>query len=177
MRSEIETILGNKGLEFFDLDFCARLLLVTDGTVTELLEALVGEPIKLGYKHQSLIENPDSQLKRCLDRQITLQGEVSRTHWIYAESRVFLDTISAKAQSMLINESTPIGAVLNQESSDNHRKIIDCGFHHNLEASKKLGLPSDFLFLFREYYVVANLETLMIIKEWFATDRITHGSR
>ncbi len=54
MRPEIEDILAARGYDYFGLPLCARLLLVTDGTVTELLEALAGESLILGLKKQSV---------------------------------------------------------------------------------------------------------------------------
>ena len=175
MRTEIESLLRNKEINFFDLDICARLLLVTDGTVTELLEALVREPIILGYRHQSIQKNDNLTESNCLNRTITLQGELSETHWIYAKSRVFLEHLSRRAQSMLIDESVPIGKILNIESSDNHRQIIDCGFETDIYAAEQLKLAPDNRFLFREYEVISNSRVLMTIKEWFPLERISNN--
>ena len=175
MRAEIESILRNKEINFFDLDICARILLVTDGTVTELLEALVREPVILGYRHQS-VENQGKLTKSpCLHRTITLQGELSGTHWIYAKSRIFLDQLSQRAQSMLIEKSIPIGTILNTESADNHRQIIDCGFETDIHAAKLLGITSNNPFIFREYEIVFESRVLMAIKEWFPMERISNS--
>jgi chorismate-pyruvate lyase len=175
MRAEIESILRNKEINFFDLDICSRLLLVTDGTVTELLEALVREPVILGYRHQSVINENSLTDSTFLNRTITLQGELSGTHWIYARSRIFLDQLSSRAQSMLIDDSMPIGTILKKESCDNHRQIIDCGFETDIYAAEQLGLAPDSRFLFREYEVISESRTLMTINEWFPMERISNS--
>ena len=180
MRSEIETILASKGYCYFELPLSARLLLVTDGTVTELLEGLVKEPVSLGYKNQSVsgtnnfpeIEY-DGNNQSCLYRQITLQGEHTRQDWLYAESIVLHEMFNHKAQIMLKHENTPIGVILNEQSSDNHRKIIDCGYAKNPTAAKHLRIDADHSFLYRKYNVMIDINPIILITEWFPIERIS----
>ena len=173
MRAEVESILRGHGIKFFELDICARILLVTDGTVTELLEALIREPVVLGYRDQSIETGNGLSESACLHRTITLQGELSKTHWVYAKSQVFLGQLTNRAQTMLIDKSLPIGTILKTESSDNHRQIIDCGFETDIHAAEQLGLKSDSRFLFRKYEVISKSRVLMVIKEWFPVEKIS----
>lgn len=173
MRSEIELTLQNKGLEYFKLPLCARILLVTDGTVTELLEALVREPIALGYKAQEIkkIDNA-SEFKSFtnndwLHRNITLRGTHSGTDWIYAESIIDHQGLNSEARKMLVEENIPIGTILSQTYSDNHRKLIDCGIRKYAAAAVHLSLNPDYEFVFRNYQIMVGTNPIMNITEWF----------
>ena len=178
MRTAVENILRSKGQAFFDLPLSARLLLVTDGTVTELIEALVREPVKLGWRHQvrtGLDSHPDAHdmhnISECLERAITLQGESTSVHWLYAESVIYHQLLSPEAQAMLMEDRIPIGTVLREQTSDNHREIVDCGHKTNLRASEILGLESDYVFLYRNYNVYVGPNPIMNISEWFPIPR------
>ncbi len=179
MRENIESILGSKGIVYFNLPVSARLLLVTDGTVTELLEALVREPIKLGLKKQTtdeLCKHPDFEVaadnQPCLHRCITLRGKTTSVDWLYAESIILHGLLSPKAQSMLIDDEIPIGTILNCENTDNHRKIVDCGMKSNKIAANHLGIESNYPFVYRIYQIIVGEDPLMQITEWFPIDRI-----
>ena len=179
MRGDVESILRSKGQCYFDLSLSSRLLLVTDGTVTELLEALVGEPVEIGFKYQTraLIDNhPDIQprhnITEYLERAITLRGTTSATDWLYAESVVFHQLLTPAAQEMLTEDRVPIGIVLREHTSDNHRKLIDCGFNQNATAAEILDMNSDYRFLYRKYKVLVGPNTVMDITEWFPISRI-----
>ncbi len=184
MRSEVETILRTKQQAYFDLPLVARLLLVTDGTVTELLEAMVREPITLGYKKQRIdnMENVDMDIfptiqnkkknATCLQRVITLCGIKTNVDWLYAESIILHESLDAVVQSMLLEQRIPIGNILNEHIFDNHRRIIDCGIATNTVAAKRLKLDLHYMFVYRAYHIIAGVKPIMHITEWFPVERI-----
>jgi chorismate-pyruvate lyase len=179
MRVEVESILRDKDHDFFSLPLAARLLLVTDGTVTELLEAMVMEPLALGYKKQAIDRTANhpailnkSQTDECLHRIITLRGCETGIDWLYAESVILHKLLSPEAQSMLIEEKLPIGIILNDQTSDNHRRIVDCGVSSYAAAAKHLGLDPMYAFTYRVYQIMVGDELIMSISEWFPIDRI-----
>ncbi len=182
MRSEVESILLAKDHIYFDLPLAARLLLVTDGTVTELLEAMLKERIKIGYKKQYFdkVENHpgipgDHSSANCLHRAITLRGAATNTDWLYAESIVSHQLLSPAAQDMLVQGKIPIGTILNDQAPDNHREIIDCGVAPNYAAATLLNLCPEHRFVYRSYHVLAGIDPVMNITEWFPVERITKG--
>ena len=180
MRPEVEDILAAKGVAYFELPLCARLLLVTDGTVTELLEALTGEPLRLGLKKQFVdrTENhpamavPDGH-SACLYRQITLRGEKTDQDWLYAESIILHQKLRPDARQMLEQQKIPLGVILNRQLADNHREIVDCGYRDNGAAADHLGLERDHPFLYRVYRVLVKTSPIAVIEEWFPVDRIS----
>ncbi len=180
MRLEIEDILGARGVAWFELPLCARLLLVTDGTVTELLEALTGEPLGLGLKKQSVdrTENhptmaPLDGHSACLYRRITLRGEKTGQDWLYAESVILHQNLESDARQMLEQRQIPLGAILDRQLPDNHREIVDCGYRKNTAAADHLGLERDYAFLYRVYRILAQTSLIAVITEWFPIDRIS----
>ena len=168
MRETIERCLSQKQLDYFSLPLSARLLLVTDGTVTELLEALLKETITIGYKNSEKISiaNNDSQ-----QRRITLQGEQSQQHWLYAESIVHVKNFSVHALELLAGNE-PIGKILSQVYPDNHRIITDCGLVKNSDVAHYLGENEDYLFTYRCYDIITDCNVLINIIEWFPIDKI-----
>ena len=184
MRAEVATILRTKGYAYFDLPLVARLLLVTDGTVTELLEAMVGEPLTVGYKKQSTnnIGNvaidifPSLRDKNkktaCLQRTITLRGTKTAVDWLYAESVILHESLDAVMQAMLLEEKIPLGSILNDYNADNHRRIVDCGIATNAVAAKRLKLHHKYAFTYRVYHIIKNAEPIIHITEWFPIERI-----
>ncbi len=183
MRNQVETILQVKNYQYFDLLLAARLLLVTDGTVTELLEAMLREPIKLGYKKQSIdhIDNIDHtalfpemqhQDTACLQRIITLRGSKTNMDWLYAESVILHESLNATVQLMLIEKKIPIGAILSEYVPDSHRHLIDCGIATHTAAAKRLKLDPQYQFVYRVYQIIDGTAPIMGITEWFPVDRI-----
>jgi len=182
MRLEVEDILSAQGVTWFELPLCARLLLVTDGTVTELLEALTGEPLALGLKKQSVdrtenhtaIVPPDGH-SSCLHRRITLRGEKSGQDWLYAESVILHQNLEPGARQMLEQQQIPLGAILDRQLPDNHREIVDCGYRDHPVAAHHLGLADDHLFIYRIYRILAQASLIAVITEWFPIDRISRN--
>ncbi len=180
MRPEIEDILAARGYDYFGLPLCARLLLVTDGTVTELLEALAGESLKLGLKKQFVdrtenhpaIALPDRH-SACLYRQITLRGEITGQDLLYAESVILHQELRPDARDMLEQQNIPLGVILNRQLADNHREIVDCGYRCSGMAADHLGLDQDHEFLYRMYRVLVKTSPIAIITEWFPLERIS----
>lgn len=168
MRKIIQQQLAQKNIDFFALPLVARLLLVTDGTVTELLEAMLGEPLKLCSKQQDKNTNDELTLKR----KVVLCGKQTDTPWLYAESLLFTQALPFSIQQQLEHENVPIGTIFQQLKSDTHREMLDCGYATHQQAAVKLDLPSDYLFLFRRYHIVAQHAPLMQICEWFPYERI-----
>ena len=73
---------------------------------------------------------------------------------------------------MLTEDRVPIGVVLREHTSDNHRKLIDCGFNQNATAAEILDINSDYRFLYRNYKVLVGPNPVMDITEWFPISRI-----
>ena len=107
MRKDLQKSLKRSFIDPRQLSTFQRILLTTDGTVTEMLEAYLFEKIqvaKLSMKEITLSE-PFRPLKlakgsRVISRKILLQGKVSRKNFVYAESIIIPVTKPPSARTI-----------------------------------------------------------------------------
>jgi len=151
-----------------------RILLTTDGTVTDMLEAYFFEQIKLvklSEQSVSLGQNiPQMDLQQgteVIERKILLQGKISHRNYIYAESFLVLDRLDEQFRSELIKTKTPIGKIWLEQKVETFKEIINTGKepanglsgYFNIEAAENL--------LFRTYCVRSHGNPTMMITEKF----------
>ena len=97
-----------------------QILLITDGTVTELLEYYLGESIKV----KKLYERLESDIKclsrshipyidqndfPVLERKVLLQGDSTLRNWLYAETSILIDRLPLEFRDDLMISNKPIG--------------------------------------------------------------------
>lgn len=110
-------VLGK--LDGFDVNLLGslqRVLLVTDGTLTEILEAYFAERIVLVKVAQQVIPATASHAllnpivgETLIERKILLQGTRSRSNYVYAESLVAVDRLAPSFRDALLTSDTPLG--------------------------------------------------------------------
>ena len=100
-----------------------RIILTTDGTLTEILEAYLFEKINLVKLSEGtvLLTNPVKTLdlevgQEVIERKVLLQGKISRKNWIYAESLIVPDRLEEKYRERLL---TAIQELLWNGSAEN----------------------------------------------------------
>jgi chorismate-pyruvate lyase len=149
-----------------------RLLLSTDGTVTTILAAYLGEPIGVELLGQAVIisDQPDARLevgvgRRILCREVLLYGLSSGTLLVYARSRLVLDRLDAGVRADLLRGDIGIGMTLQKNRVETLRSKLECGMHPaNSEVAKHFG-PS--MMCFRTYAIIASTRPLMVVHEEF----------
>lgn len=109
-----------------------RTLLITDGTVTKVLEAYYWEPVNVEAVDQHLetassdIENLGIQPgERILRRQVILHGSVSGDSYALAESIIRTSVLPAEITTELIEGRIGIGQLLRTKGLETFREIID----------------------------------------------------
>src|SRR5208337_3237780 len=114
--SAIDILASLNGFDANSLEPLQRVLLVTDGTLTEILEANFFERIRLVKISQKVI--PATSAHALLDpspgevlieRKILLQGEASRRNYAYAESLIAVDRLGQSFGIELVDSNTPLG--------------------------------------------------------------------
>ena len=151
-----------------------RILLTTDGTVTEILEAQFWEAIRVVKLYQECIETDASvpyldigPQAPVLIRKIILRGTVSHTNYIYAESIVALDRLDDRIRQGLIETPKPVGQLMLEARLETFREILSCCYEPAKEISEYLGIPADARLISRTYRVFANRQPFMLITEKF----------
>lgn len=111
----------------------ARLLVTHDGTVTELLGHLVGEPIANGWLHQCTVPasaDVDGLLEAVvdeplLDRSTALVGRHSGTTYVRARSLIRTTKLAPALREDLLLAEAPIGALLRRHRVESFRELVD----------------------------------------------------
>jgi chorismate-pyruvate lyase len=151
-----------------------RILLVTDGTVTEILEAVTGESMRLIklYEEQVNLETdlPGLELaagQPVLRRKILLQGKMSLTNFLYADSYVALDRLDDWMRHGLLESHKPIGFLIQEHRLETFREIVGCGREMAGQLGTYFNVDETSGMIWRTYRVFANRQPIMLITEKF----------
>jgi chorismate-pyruvate lyase len=174
MRTDLQRSLKGSPIDPSRLTSFQRILLTTDGMVTEMLEANYWERmvVELLFQEDYALEKEltDLECKRgehVLDRRILLRGRMSHLARIYAESFIVRDRLSDFIRDGLLNSSKPIGLLILESRLETFREILGCvreeagdiAVHFQIEPSDRL--------ISRRYRVIADGQPIMLITEKF----------
>jgi chorismate-pyruvate lyase len=164
----LDTALG------VSLSLFQKILLTTDGSVTELLSLYASEPISVKKIEQSIRPADSSDapaVMACaegaplLHRKIMLV-DAKRKH-VYAESTFVFERFSKTIQAKLLETDTPIGLLWKQEKVEMYREIIDVRLEQCAIVAAHFGLPADTPLLSRTYLLHQQAKPLGVITEKF----------
>jgi len=159
-----------------DLCAFARVLLVTDGTVTHMLRAHFREPINvevLSHDLQPLeAAKPWLQTKpgdEILLRKVALIGARTGRTYCLATSWIALERISPDMRADIVNMQRSLGSVLLANFSENRRELLWFGRAQNGESQLEEGHTNiQGQILERAYRVISGGVPIMMISETFA---------
>lgn len=162
------------------LNHIQKILLMTDGTVTELLEYLSREPIVIEKIYQELekdlsgipgdhIQSVDGAVAPVLIRKIILKGQYTKKNYIYAESTILVDRLPETFREELIHTKTPIGKLWSKHRLETYKTDFVAVKEKSSESvSSHLSVPVDSDVLSRTYSVYSCGEKSMVITEKFS---------
>ncbi|HYC19022.1 MAG TPA: chorismate lyase [Candidatus Bathyarchaeia archaeon] len=151
-----------------------RLLLMTDGSVTTLLEVLTGKPVVVKTLLQQVVR-ADTERAAALDveegdninyRVVVLKNDDDRP-LIYAESYTPIARAQKEFRHDLMKADIPIGRILTQRRIESRREIRRVDTTSNDELSDLFGVPHNVLLLSRTYDIISHGMVLMRITETF----------
>lgn len=153
------------------LSLFQKTLLVTDGTVTDLLKLYTHNQIIVKKVNQGIVLSGDEESKLCENETPILKREILLGHqeenYIYANSIFIFENMSRTIQYALLETERPIGLLWKEERIDTFRDITEIRIElcDNLTPFFKVkqGTP----FLSRTYMIYNNLKTLGMITEKF----------
>jgi chorismate-pyruvate lyase len=151
-----------------------RILLITDGTVTEILGAYRGEPIRIVKLHQGIEPAPTdwpaleiAAGEPLLRRRILLVGQETGEVLIAADSRCVLARLPEGIRVALLTTTRPIGQLLLEARLETFREVLRCGLCPWPEAAAAFDLAAVQPLVVRVYRVLAGGQPLMEITEGF----------
>jgi len=140
-----------------DLSLFQRILLATDGTVTDLLALYTGEAIRVTKLEQSVMtgraraELQHPEPARLLQRRILLSG--AKQNYLYADSQFLFERFSAWMQQQLLETDRPIGLLWKEARLETFREVIAQGVEPDGAIAQHFGLPATEPFVARTYLV------------------------
>ncbi len=155
-----------------------RVLLITDGTVTELLEQYLNESIKVVKLYENIEEdlNQLSDLQQelmpadervFLKRKTLLQGQNTLNNWLYAESVVIINNLEVNFRTDLLNSQEPIGKLWAKYRCETYKVIVGAGEELASELATHFNISANDKMIARTYTVSSNNKIIMIITEKF----------
>jgi chorismate-pyruvate lyase len=144
----------------------------SEGTVTEFLEHLAGEPVDADVLSQdagpaghdnSLGLEPDAELIR---RSVLLTGRTSGRRFVYAESTIAMERLPGDARLRLESTREPIGRVLARNGLAISRQPLP-GNPIPVRATGGIVDLLDGAALCRRYRISVGREAAIVISEWF----------
>jgi beta-ribofuranosylaminobenzene 5'-phosphate synthase len=152
-----------------------RLLLMTDGSVTTLLEVLTGKPIVVKTLLQQVVR-ADTERAAALDveegdninyRVVVLKNDDDDRPLIYAESYTPIARVQKEFRHDLMKADIPIGRILTQRRIESRREIRKVNTTSNDELSDLFGVAHDVPLLSRTYDIISHGMVLIRITETF----------
>jgi chorismate-pyruvate lyase len=151
-----------------------RILLVTDGTVTEILEAYTGESMRLVKLLEEVkrLEEPLPALNAAVGeevsrRQILLQGKMSLTNFLYAESYIAIDRLDESLRNSLLKSKKPIGFLIQEQRMETYREIVSCGRELVGPLAPYFDVDPSEGMIWRTYLIYYKAQPIMQITEKF----------
>jgi chorismate-pyruvate lyase len=162
------------GFDASSLDLLQRILLVTDGTLTDTLEAAFREPIGLRKIALDILSAPAPLLDLdlpagapVLDRKILLYGETSGRSYVYAESLLALDRLPPNFRHELMHSDTPMGRLWSEHKMETWKELLVVGRHPVDKLAPYLTSAAGPDCLMRRYRLISGGRPLMSIEEHF----------
>ena len=174
LRHDLQKSLDRQHIDPSALSIFQRILLTTDGTVTDILEAYLFEQIQVVKLSEQLAlldyDLPIMNLKEgteAIIRKVLLQGRISQKNFIYADSIIIPERLNEEFRVSLLNTKVPIGRLWFEQRVETFKEILefsrepagDLANHFNIQLSENL--------LSRTYCVFSNQKPVKMITEKF----------
>lgn len=163
---DINTLLQEDSLSLFQ-----KVLLTTDGTVTQLLEIYSGSSIKVKKLSQTIVSDIDNswlQLNigdRLLKRSILLCSQ--DTNLLHAESYFVIDRLPKTMHQQLLETDQPIGLLWRAERMETYREIAGYTRAPDKSLVQYFNMKEHEAFLGRTYQIYYQRQPLGMITEKF----------
>jgi chorismate-pyruvate lyase len=158
-----------------------RIFLITDGTLTEILEAAFFERIKLVKLAQATAPAntmPDADdfepSENLLHRKILLQGADTGRNYAYAESLIAVDRLGPAFREELLGSTTPLGRLWLEHRLETFKELREISSRPADKLAEHFKCSATEPLLMRRYRVSSAAKPIMTISEWFPVEYQTH---
>jgi len=158
-------------------DLVQHILLVTDGTVTNVLEAYAGERINVIKLRQttepaglSVTDLEVQESDEVMHREVLLTGRDSGRTFVYALSQIVPDRLDPEMRRGLLESLKPIGRLFEENRVETFREILAAGREPAGARSVHFGIERAAPLISRTYRIIARGRPIMLITEKFPAD-------
>ncbi|HEY3637054.1 MAG TPA: chorismate pyruvate-lyase family protein [Rhizomicrobium sp.] len=162
------------GIDAATLTPLQRILLITDGTLTEILEAYYFERVELVKLSERLMTRTEfggslamDENERVMERKINLRGARSGTRYVYAESLILVDRLDPSFQMELLETNIPLGRLWRGHRLETFKEMASATCRPARELAIHLGCAEETPVLGRVYDVFSARRHVMRISEYF----------
>jgi chorismate-pyruvate lyase len=166
---------GSADVELSSLDPLERLLLASDGTLTDMLEALYLETISLVTLHQRMYPAPrrlDSlELdpgELVLDRRVLLRGRQSGRGYVSADSLLAVDRLAPPIRRALLTSDMPLGQLWKQCGTELFKQVLERRREPAAELFAYFHVRPESALLVRTYRAYVGGRPVALIREHIA---------
>jgi chorismate-pyruvate lyase len=152
-------------LPLADLPPFLRALLMTDGTVTKILEAYFWEPVEVQTMEQEMVtaERPIDWIRvgagdQMLVRHARLRGTDTGRTYANAFSVIRPALIPEHFRQRLIDREIGIGVLIRDSGLESYREVLEVGAEHGPDGGDVV---------FRTYRIIIEGEPVILITEGF----------
>ncbi len=174
IETDLYKLLRDNKIDSSKLSPFQKILLVADGTLTNILEAFINEPIGVTKISEKIVSTTADILPleikvgtEVLERQILLQGKTSRRSWLYADSIIALERIEEKFREKLTKSHIPIGKLWIEHKTETFKEIITYALEPAGDLSDYFEIKRADKLLSRTYRVFSKRQPIMVITEKF----------
>ena len=172
--SALDILENLQGITSDSLPRLQRQLIITDGTLTETLEATFLERIKLIKLSEHIISSTAAysnleldKEEKLLERRILLQGDISKTNYVYAESVIAVHQLPPALQDELVNSDISLGRLWLKHRLETFKEFLDVKYVPAGERSHHFGYTQNDMLFARTYRVFLRTLPVMLISEYF----------
>lgn len=157
------------------LSHLQKIILGTDGTVTQLIESIVDEKLVVNKLFEADVDSDtiattssEQQAEtHCQRRVILLQGETSGLPYLYADSLVYHGNMNVNFSRALTHSQIPIGKAWEKFQVETYKTLLSWGFEYANELAPHFAISSHDLVLYRTYLVFSQGKKIFRITEKF----------
>jgi chorismate-pyruvate lyase len=162
---------GSDEMPIHELPPFLRALLVTDGTVTKILEAYFWEPLEVQTLQQEFVaaERPIAWIQidpgaRVLIRRALLRGVDSQRVYATAFSVIRTELIPETFRQRLIDREIGIGVLIRDSGLESYREVLEVGMERASPETDRQDADDQ---VFRTYRIIIRREPVILITESF----------
>lgn len=162
------------GVDIDSLSLLQRILLISDGTLTDAIEAAYLEPVhlvKLGIQSapaRAAVEALDLKAGEwMMTRDILLRGATSGNNYVYARTLIALDKLDPALRRDLLESDNPIGRLWVQYKLETRKEILKIWRMAAGRLGRYFGHAASAGLLARTYRVISGGVAVMVITEYF----------